>query len=99
MLNFIGSIFTFVMDMAGMALDLAFGALGLVFDLLGGLFSLILGMGALGIFVALIFVVRRSSRKRSAGHPYEENGAAPQKVYDVDGEEFVSFYDQFREQK
>ncbi len=99
MLSLIGSIITFVMDMVGMALDLAFGAVGLVFDLLGGLFSLILSMGALGIFIALIFVVRRGSRKKSAGHPYEENGAAPEKVYDVDGEEFVSFYDQFREQK
>lgn len=89
MLNLIGRIVEFALDMAGMLIDLFFSTVGLFFDVLGGFLSLVLGVSVIGLIAGLIAVVKLR-RKQPAG----ETRAA----YDVDSEEFVSFYDQFREE-
>lgn len=91
MFHLIGQVIEFAVSMIGMVLDLAFGALSLVFSILGGIFSFFLSLGVLGIVVALIFIVRRGKKKKA------EEPRQSQRMYDVDGEEFTSFYDQFRE--
>jgi len=100
MFEFIGGIFSFAFGMVRMALSLAWGAVQFVVGLLGGVFSLLISLG--GFFLAgalvLLAVTRRRDYKRHRSQPYRENGTED-KVYDVDKEEFTSFYDQFRTQE
>lgn len=88
MLDLIGNLFEFALDMAMMAFDLVFSAAGLVFDILGGFLSLVLGVSVIGLIAGLLAVVRIKKTK-PATHAHSE----------VDDEEFVSFYDQFRTQE
>ena len=78
------------------ALSLAVGAVEFVIGLLGGIFSFILSL--IGLVLAgglvLLAINRRSAYKRQR----EQQSAAEEKVYDVDKEEFTSFYDQYRTQ-
>ena len=100
MFELIGGIFSFAFGMVKMALSLAWGAVQFVAGLLSGIFSLLLSLGGLilaGGLVALA-VFRRKEYKKRRSHPYEEGEPAQEKVYDVDKEEFTSFYDQFRTQ-
>ena len=98
MFELIGGIFSFAFGMVKMALSLAWGAVQFVLGLLSGIFSLILSLGGLilaGGLVALA-INRRKEYKKRRTHPYEEGQSAQERVYDVDKEEFTSFYDQFR---
>ena len=100
MFEFIGGIISFAFDMVRMALSLAWGAVQFVVGLLGGMFSLLISLG--GFFLAgalvLLAITRRRAYKRQHAQPYAEN-TVEEKVYDVDAEEFTSFYDQFRTQE
>ncbi len=92
MIRLLSSVFNLVFDVIGAAWDIAWGAVGLVFDILGGLFSLFLGMGILGLLIALLLVVRHVKRpQRESAQPEE---SPETRFYDLDGEEFTSFYQQ-----
>lgn len=99
MFGLIEGIFSFAFGMVEMALSLAWGAVQFVFGLLGGIFSLVMSLGGFVLAGALILVAifRRKEYKRRRAQPYAENGS--EQVYDVDSEEFTSFYDQFRTQE
>lgn len=100
MFEFIGGIISFAFGMVKMGISLALGAVQFVVGLLGGVFSLLLSLG--GVFLAgalvLLAVFRRREYKQRRAQPYAEN-SDEEKVYDVDKEEFTSFYDQFRTQE
>ena len=95
MIDLIGGIFSFAFGMIKMALGLAWGAVQFVFGLLSGMFSLILSLGSVLLAGALILVaiIRRKEYKQRRSQPYAENET---RTYDVDDEEFTSFYDQYR---
>ena len=103
MFGLIEGIFSFVFGMVEMALGLAWGAVQFVFGLLGGIFSLFMSLG--GFFLAgalvLVAIFRRKEHKKRRAHPYAETteDAQETRTYDVDNEEFTSFYDQFRVQE
>ena len=103
MFGLIEGIFSFVFGMVEMALGLAWGAVQFVFGLLGGIFSLIMSLGGFFLVGALILVAifRRKEYKKRRAHPYSETSDDTQetRTYDVDNEEFTSFYDQFRTQE
>ena len=92
MIALISDIIVFIIDMIKLALGLAWGMLEFIFGLLGGVFSFILGMGGFILALALVMVgiSRRSEYKQ------RRQTESDQKVYDVDTEEFTSFYDQYR---
>lgn len=94
MFALIEGIFSIVFGMIEMAFSLAWGAVSFVFGLLGGLFSLLLtlGGGILALALILIAIFRRKEYKQKHQAAQENT----QRVYDVDEEEFTSFYDQFR---
>ena len=100
MFGLIEGIFSFVFGMIEMAFGLAWGAVQFVFGLLGGIFSLLLSLGGfiLAGGLVLLAVNRRKEYKKRKGHPYAdaEDQTQEKRVYDVDEEEFDSFYDQFR---
>lgn len=100
MFGLIEGIFSFVFGMLEMALSLAWGAIQFVFGLLGGIFSLFLSLGGILLVGALILVavIRRSEYRKRRTQPYADNPQSTQ-TYDVDTEEFTSFYDQFRTQE
>lgn len=100
MFEFIGGIFSFAFGMVKMGISLAWGAVQFVVGLLGGIFSLLMSLGGFflaGALVLLAFTRRRDYKRRHA-QPYAEDHGED-KVYDVDKEEFTSFYDQFRTQE
>ena len=103
MFGLIEGIFSFAFGMIEMALGLAWGAVQFVFGLLGGIFSLIMSLGGFFLVGALILVAifRRKEYKKRRAHPYADTAeeAQEERVYDVDSEEFTSFYDQFRTQE
>ena len=100
MFEFIGGIFSFAFGMVKMGLSLAWGAVQFLVGLLSGIFSLILSLGGLILAggLVLLAVNRRKEYKKRRAHPYEEGAPTQERVYDVDKEEFTSFYDQFRTQ-
>ena len=88
--------------MVKMGLSLAWGAVQFVVGLLSGVFSFVLSLGGVALAGALVLlaIFRRSEYKKHRSHPYEEaDSASEERVYDVDSEEFTSFYDQFRTQE
>lgn len=94
MFALIGGLFTLAFDLVKTGFSLAGDLLEFAFGLLGGIFSFILSLGGFFLAGALILVAifrRKNYKKRS--HPYEEE---PTRTYDVDNEEFTSFYDQYR---
>lgn len=95
MFDLIGSLFSFAFGLVKAGFSLAWGLLQGIFGLLGGIFSLILSLGGFVLAGALVLVAvcRRSEHKKRKAHPYEEGET---RTYDVDTEEFTSFYDQFR---
>ena len=98
MFEFIGGIFSFAFGLVKMGVSLAWGAVQFIFGLLGGVFSLVLSLGGALLAGALILLAifhRKEGKKRS--HPYDEDEPET-RAYDVDKEEFTSFYDQFRTQ-
>ncbi len=100
MFEFIGGIFSFAFGMVKMGLSLAWGAVQFVVGLLSGMFSLFLSLGGMLLAggLVLLAIFRRNEYKQRRSQPYAEN-SAEEKVYDVDKEEFTSFYDQFRTQE
>ena len=96
MFEFIGSIFSFAFSMVKMALSLAVGAVEFVIGLLGGIFSFILSL--IGLVMAGGLVALAIHRRRAYKQHHAQQSAAEEKVYDVDQEEFTSFYDQYRTQ-
>lgn len=100
MFELIGSIFSLAFGVIKMGVGIAWGAVQFVFGLLGGFFSLLLSLGGFLLAGALVLlaIFRRSERKkahaRKQSQPYADEGET--KTYDVDSEEFTSFYDQFR---
>lgn len=98
MIGLICNVFTFAIGMVKLGLGLIWGVLQFLLGLLGGIFSIILTLGGLVLAGALVFlaVTRRSEYKQHQ----QSKAESSQRVYDVDNEEFTSFYDQFRtEQK
>ena len=98
MFDLIGGLFSFVFGIVRMVFTLAGDLLEFVFGLLGGIFSLMLGLGGFLLAGALVLVAifRRKEYKKRRSHPYQENES---RTYDVDSEEFTSFYDQFRSEQ
>ncbi len=93
MFELIGSIFSFAFGLIRLGFSLAWGLVQFIFGLLGGIFSLILSLGGFILAASLILVAvfrRKEQKAENAGVSSSE------KVYDVDNEEFTSFYDQFR---
>ncbi len=102
MFEFIGGMISFAFGMVKMGLSLAWGAVQFVVGLLSGVFSFVLSLGGVALAGALVLlaIFRRSEYKKHRSHPYEEaDSASEERVYDVDSEEFTSFYDQFRTQE
>ena len=100
MFEFIGGMISFAFGMVKMGLSLAWGAAQFVVGLLGGLFSLFMTLGGFLLAGGLVFLAlfRRREYKQRRSQPYAED-EGEEKVYDVDKEEFTSFYDQFRTQE
>lgn len=100
MFDLIGGMISFAVGMFKMGLGLAVGAVEFVLGLLGGIFSLLLTLGGslLAGALVLLAIFRRSEYKKRQNQPYAEN-PTEEKVYDVDSEEFTSFYDQYRTQQ
>ena len=94
MFGLIEGIFSFVFGMIEMAISLAWGAVQFVFGLLGGIFSLLITLG--GVFLAGALVLVAFFRRREYKQKHRSTQENAQRVYDVDEEEFTSFYDQFR---
>jgi len=102
MFEFIGGMISFAFGMVKMGLSLAWGAVQFVVGLLSGVFSFVLSLGGVALAGALVLlaIFRRSEYKKHRSHPYEEaDSASEERVYDVDSEEFTSFYDQYRTQE
>ncbi len=99
MFEFIGGIFSFAFGMVKMGFSLAWGAVQFVVGLLSGLFSFFMSLGGLILAGALVLLAvnRRKEHRQRHAQPYAED-TGEEKVYDVDTEEFTSFYDQFRTQ-
>ena len=99
MFELIGGLFSLAFSLVKGGLSLAWGLISGIFGLLGGLFSLLLSLG--GFFLAgalvLVAIFRRTEYKKRRSHPYEESTQGS--TYDVDTEEFTSFYDQYRPQE
>lgn len=99
MFELIGGLFSLAFGLVKMALGLAWGAVSFVFGLLGGILGLVLSLGGFLLAGSLILVaiLRHSKARQTGGHPYADSDedAAPE----ADGEEFTSFYDQFRDAK
>lgn len=97
MFELIGSMFSLAFGLVKMGFGLAWGIVEFILGILGGIFSLVMSLGGFVLAGALILVAvfRRKEYKRRRAHPYDE----PQtQTYDVDSDEFTSFYDQFRTQ-
>ena len=99
MFELIGGLFSLAFGLIKGGLSLAWGLISGIFGLLGGLFSLLLSLG--GFFLAgalvLVAIFRRTEYKKRRSQPYEES--QPSGAYDVDTEEFTSFYDQYRKEE
>lgn len=85
MFELLGNLIGFVFDMVGMAIGFVFDIIGFVFSLLGGVLSIVFSLGwLLLIFGVVIGLVKHHRRnKKKSGH-----------IYDVDEEDFVSYYAQ-----
>lgn len=99
MFEFIGGLFSLAFGLIKGGFSLAWGLISGIFGLLGGLVSLFVSLGGVLLAGALILVAvfRRSDGQKRRSHPYEEQQQGG--TYDVDTEEFTSFYDQFRAQE
>lgn len=99
MFELIGSIFSLAFGLVKLGFSLAWGVLELVFGVLGGIFSFLVSLGGclLAGGLVLLAIFRRKRYKQAKQHPYEEDTHRT-RTYDVDEEEFTSFYDQFRTQ-
>lgn len=97
MIELIGSVFSFAFGLVELGFSLAWGMLECIFGVLGGIFSFLMALGGslLTGGLVLLAVFRRRARREAKRHPDEEQST---RTYDVDGEEFTSFYDQFRTQ-
>lgn len=98
MFELIGSLFSLAFGLVKMGIGLAWGMVEFILGILGGIFSLVMSLGGFVLAGALVLVAifRRKEYKQRRNHPYEENES---RTYDVDTEEFTSFYDQFRTSK
>ena len=98
MFELIGSLFSFAFGLIKAGFGLAWGMVQFILGILGGIFSFILSLGGFMLAGALVLlaIFRRSEYKKRKGHPYEED---TKRAYDVDSEEFTSFYDQFQSQE
>lgn len=96
MFELIGSIFSIAFGLVKAGLGLAMGAVQFVLGLFGGLFSLVMSLGGFMLAGALVMlaVFRRKEHRKRRAQPYADS--SEQRTYDVDKEEFTSFYDQFR---
>ena len=96
MIDLITGIFSLAWGLVKMGVGLAWGVVQFVFGLLSGVFSLMLSLG--GFFLAgalvLVGIFRRSEYKKRRSQPYADTQEGS-RTYDVDNEEFTSFYDQF----
>ena len=99
MFELIGGLFSLAFGLVKAGLSLAWGLISGIFGLLGGLFSLLISLGGMLLAGSLVLlaVMRRKEYKNRRSHPYEES--QPTGAYDVDTEEFSSFYDQYRTQE
>ncbi len=87
MIELLGSLVGFVLDMAGMAISFALGIVELVFGILGGIVSLLLSLTGVALVALLAIVfIRRRKKKESA----TSDGV----FVDDEGQEFTSFYHQ-----
>ena len=95
MFELIGSMFSFAIGLIKMGFGLAWGMIEFVLGILSGIFSLIMSLGGFLLAGALVLVavIRRTEYKKQKAHPYQEDEP---RTYDVDSEEFTSFYDQYR---
>lgn len=94
MFELIGSLFSLAFGAVKLGFGLVWGALKFVFGLLGGIFSFLLTVGGALLVGGLVLLA--IFRRKSAGKSRADDDR-PGRTYDVDGEEFTSFYDQFRE--
>lgn len=97
MFELIGSVFSLAFGVVKLIFGLIGGALQFVFGLLGGIFSFLLALGGSLLVggLVLLAIVRRKSANKS--HADDDCADRSTRAYDVDDEEFTSFYDQFRE--
>lgn len=97
MFELIGSIFSFAFGIIRMGFSLAWSVVQFVFGLLGGIFSLLVSLSGFGLIVGLVALAVH--RRKADRRHQEQQSAGESRTYDVDDEEFTSFYDQFRAQE
>ncbi len=96
MFDLIASLFSFAFGLVKMGFSLAWGLVEFILGILGGIFSLIMSLGGFMLAGALVLVAifrRRDYKQRHQARTGTQGG-----TYDVDSEEFTSFYDQYRQQ-
>ncbi len=95
MFELIGSIFSLAFGLVKLGFSLAWGAVQFVFGLLGGILSFFVTLGGflLAGSLVLVAIFRRKNRRKAHA---EDTAHRTTRTYDVDDEEFTSFYDQFR---
>ncbi len=98
MFELIGSLFSLAFGLIKAGFGIAWGLVQGILGILGGIFSFILSLGGFMLAGALVLlaIFRRREYRHRRSHPYEED---EKRAYDVDSEEFTSFYDQFQSQE
>ena len=97
MFTLIGNLFSFAFGLVKMGFSLAWGLVEFILGILGGIFSLFMSLG--GFILAGALVLLAVNRRKAHKERSTQQNDQQSRTYDVDSEEFTSFYDQFRTQQ
>ena len=94
MILIITDIIGYIISIIKLVLGFVWSVIEACFGLLGGMFSFVLWI--IGFLLALALVMLAIHRRAEYKQRKQDQAEIPQRVYDVDEEEFTSFYDQYR---
>ncbi|MBE5810029.1 MAG: hypothetical protein E7318_03735 [Clostridiales bacterium] len=94
MILFITDVIGYIINIIKLVLGLVWSLIEGFFGLLGGVFSFVLWI--IGFLLALALVMLAIHRRAAYKQRQQAQAESSQRVYDVDEEEFTSFYDQYR---
>ena len=94
MILIISDIIGYIISIIKLVLGFVWSGIEACFGLLGGVFSFVLWI--IGFLLALALVMLAIHRRAEYKQHKQAQAESTQRVYDVDEEEFTSFYDQYR---